>query len=162
MGQQNLHWYNEFEKTVNAGHLFNPISLVRITEVPELGEDDDPGVGFTQNLDPYLSTWAKVDLKPAWLLDGTNNNYLTHRFIIRERNDLSIESKDVVIFNNRIYRIKFIEDVYPDDKYRRFTALTCSAEGEFRDRDVVVKDDEGETVPEEDVPSTDPNPVWGF
>jgi len=162
MGNQNLFWYRQFESTITAGQLFNPISLVRISEVPELGEDDDPGVGFTQNLDPYAKAWAKVDLKPAWILDGTNNNQLTHRFIIRERKDLTIESKDVVIFNNRIYRIKSIEDVYPDDLYRRFTALSCSAEGDYKDRDVVVLDNEGAPVPAEDITPTDANPLWSF
>ncbi len=67
-----------------------------------------------------------------------------------------------MVFDNRLYRIKSIEDVYPGDKYRRFTALGCSAEGDFKDRDVVVLDNEGDPIAEETIVETDANPIWGF
>ena len=119
--------------------MFNHVQLVKSSSAAEQGATD---IGYTETLDPIAHVMAKVDLQRQWSIDGTGQNRLIHQFIIRERTDLEISSAEFLIFKNKIFRVESIE------------------EGNYKDRDVVVVDDEGDpvTVPDK----TDDNPLWSF
>jgi head-tail adaptor len=144
------------DATIRPGDLYNPISLVRSELTP------DGVVGYNENLKPYAKAWASVDLKKRWVLDGTGQRLeIEHYFTIRERKDLSIESQDLIIFKNKIFRIVAVEDLYPDQINRRYTVLCAFEEGNYKDRDVTVTD-KGRIIPNTGIDKTDDNPLWSY